>query len=85
MYSFTGSLESAYIVHPAACLAEVRDISPRNLVGSPPKTRFPNCMSSAGKKSLAKARWRKVNELTIFAPSREKFRAAIFLLLRFLY
>ena len=36
----------------------------------------------SGKKPHAKARRRKVNELTIFAPLREKFHAAIFLLLK---
>ena len=36
----------------------------------------------SGKKPHAKARKRKVNELTIFAPLRERFHAAIFLLLR---
>ena len=43
--------------------------------------RIPVCRKS-GKKTLAKARRRKVNELTIVAPLREKFHAAIFLLLR---
>ena len=38
----------------------------------------------SGKKPHAKARRRKVSELTIFAPLRDKFHAAIFLLLRFL-